>query len=176
MADEESQASTAPVSNQVEREENTAISQNDGSRSGLPHDNVALQVLSGPSAAIKFTRKESDYTSKAFLGLPVPMPVCDIFLDSPTYMMIMLRVVPRSLVLINVMGRLSIGLVTRNVYFLLAMAVGTLPVMPSTTLLTLFTAPQITWVCLSSTCGAQVHTNKNLTPSGCRNLYLLGFS
>jgi hypothetical protein len=110
MSDEESQTIGVPAPNQAGAEENmTTVSPQESPGIRQPYYNFVLRALRRPRAWVEerfrgtaltnSTRKVSDYTSRAFLSLPAPMPVYDV-LDQPAWLIIIYRSLERGLVLL----------------------------------------------------------------------------
>jgi hypothetical protein len=101
MSDEESQAETVPAPNRACAEDNmTTVSPQETPDIRQPYDNFMLRALRRldtwverrfrRTAPTNSTRKVTDYTSRAFLALPAPMPVYDV-LDQPLWLVIICR-------------------------------------------------------------------------------------
>jgi hypothetical protein len=100
MSDEESLTVAVPApSRPIGEEQKTTISQNENPVSRQPCHNVVLRTLRRlrnlvrekfkRSAPENSTRKVGDYTSRAFLNLPTPMPVYDVLVQKPRGLIIL---------------------------------------------------------------------------------------
>jgi hypothetical protein len=102
MSDEENQTVAVPAPSQVIIEEHPATaSRNENMNSRQARDNSVLwafrhlqswvQKRIERSAPENSTRQVGDYTSRTFLNLPSPMPICDLSIQNKRIAIIILH-------------------------------------------------------------------------------------